>query len=124
MSNLTLFICFIDQWIFFSLCGYPPFYDEEDSELFKQIMKGTYEFDSPYWDDISDSGKHMNVVFFSIVYWLFLQLKTSSHILWSLILRSGTTVNKPLSTLGMLYAISLVCVLILLITILWGLFPS
>ncbi|XP_065909896.1 calcium/calmodulin-dependent protein kinase type 1-like [Dysidea avara] len=40
------------------LCGYPPFYDEEDSELFKQIMKGTYEFDSPYWDDISDSAKN------------------------------------------------------------------
>jgi len=47
---------------FFSLCGYPPFYDEEDAELFKQIMKGTYEFDSPYWDDISDSGKPVIIV--------------------------------------------------------------
>ena len=43
--------------MFCSLCGYPPFYDEEDAELFKQIMKGRYEFDSPYWDDISDSGR-------------------------------------------------------------------
>lgn len=42
--------------VFCSLCGYPPFYDEEDAELFKQIMKGRYEFDSPYWDDISESG--------------------------------------------------------------------
>nr|XP_033776910.1 calcium/calmodulin-dependent protein kinase type 1B [Geotrypetes seraphini]XP_033776919.1 calcium/calmodulin-dependent protein kinase type 1B [Geotrypetes seraphini]XP_033776927.1 calcium/calmodulin-dependent protein kinase type 1B [Geotrypetes seraphini]XP_033776935.1 calcium/calmodulin-dependent protein kinase type 1B [Geotrypetes seraphini] len=39
------------------LCGYPPFYDENDSELFNQILKAEYEFDSPYWDDISDSAK-------------------------------------------------------------------
>lgn len=39
------------------LCGYPPFYDENDSELFNQILKAEYEFDSPYWDDISESGE-------------------------------------------------------------------
>eukprot|EP00731_Ephydatia_muelleri_P001211 Em0001g1211a len=39
------------------LCGYPPFYHEHDAELFQQIMKGQYEFDSPYWDDISESAK-------------------------------------------------------------------
>lgn len=39
------------------LCGYPPFYDENDSKLFEQILKAEYEFDSPYWDDISDSAK-------------------------------------------------------------------
>lgn len=39
------------------LCGYPPFYDENDSKLFEQILKAEYEFDSPYWDDISESGK-------------------------------------------------------------------
>uniref|UniRef100_A0A2I3GP64 calcium/calmodulin-dependent protein kinase n=1 Tax=Nomascus leucogenys TaxID=61853 RepID=A0A2I3GP64_NOMLE len=39
------------------LCGYPPFYDENDSKLFEQILKAEYEFDSPYWDDISDSGR-------------------------------------------------------------------
>lgn len=39
------------------LCGYPPFYDENDAKLFEQILKAEYEFDSPYWDDISDSGK-------------------------------------------------------------------
>lgn len=38
------------------LCGYPPFYDENDSKLFEQILKADYEFDAPYWDDISDSG--------------------------------------------------------------------
>uniref|UniRef100_A0A665W986 Calcium/calmodulin-dependent protein kinase type 1-like n=1 Tax=Echeneis naucrates TaxID=173247 RepID=A0A665W986_ECHNA len=39
------------------LCGYPPFYDDNDAKLFEQILKAEYEFDSPYWDDISDSAK-------------------------------------------------------------------
>ena len=39
------------------LCGYPPFYHDNDAELFQQIMRGDYEFDSPYWDDISESAK-------------------------------------------------------------------
>ena len=39
------------------LCGYPPFYHENDAELFQQIMRGDYEFDSPYWDNISDPAK-------------------------------------------------------------------
>lgn len=41
------------------LCGYPPFYDESDAKLFEQILKAEYEFDSPYWDDISDSGSRI-----------------------------------------------------------------
>ncbi|XP_055123107.1 calcium/calmodulin-dependent protein kinase type 1B [Symphalangus syndactylus] len=38
-------------------CGYPPFYDESDAELFSQILRASYEFDSPFWHDISDSAK-------------------------------------------------------------------
>lgn len=46
------------------LSGNPPFYDETDDDdyenhdknLFRKILAGDYEFDSPYWDDISDSG--------------------------------------------------------------------
>ncbi|CAB3994638.1 Calcium calmodulin-dependent kinase type 1 [Paramuricea clavata] len=41
------------------LCGYPPFYDEDDSNLFAQIMKAEYEFDEPYWDEISESAKDL-----------------------------------------------------------------
>ena len=47
---------------FNSLCGYPPFYDENDSKLFEQILKAEYEFDSPYWDDISDSGNFFSLL--------------------------------------------------------------
>ncbi|KAG5275255.1 hypothetical protein AALO_G00145360 [Alosa alosa] len=46
----------VDCWSIV-LCGYPPFYDENDAKLFEQILKAEYEFDSPYWDDISDSAK-------------------------------------------------------------------
>merc|ERR1711868_294302 len=52
----------VDVWsigviAYILLCGYPPFYDENDANLFEQIKKAEYEFDSPYWDEISDSAK-------------------------------------------------------------------
>ncbi|XP_078497403.1 calcium/calmodulin-dependent protein kinase type 1G-like [Lissotriton helveticus] len=39
------------------LCGYPPFYEETESKLFEKIRDGSYEFESPFWDDISKSAK-------------------------------------------------------------------
>ncbi|XP_051551207.1 calcium/calmodulin-dependent protein kinase IGa [Myxocyprinus asiaticus] len=39
------------------LCGYPPFYEENETRLFSKIMKAEYAFHSPYWDDISESAK-------------------------------------------------------------------
>ncbi|VDO10088.1 unnamed protein product [Rodentolepis nana] len=51
---LIIYFIFLSN---FSLCGYPPFYDENDHELFSQIQRAHYEFDSPYWDDISESAK-------------------------------------------------------------------
>ena len=35
------------------LCGFPPFYDEDNQELFRNIKAGNYDFPTPYWDDIS-----------------------------------------------------------------------
>lgn len=46
-----------DSFVGARLCGYPPFYDESDPELFSQILRASYEFDSPFWDDISESGE-------------------------------------------------------------------
>ncbi|KAI9914337.1 hypothetical protein PsorP6_006888 [Peronosclerospora sorghi] len=39
------------------LCGYPPFHHENRSALFRLIKAGQYEFDSPYWDDVSAEAK-------------------------------------------------------------------
>ena len=52
----------VDLWSlgvisFILLCGYPPFYSENNQDLFQQIMKGAYEFESPHWDDISKEAK-------------------------------------------------------------------
>ncbi|XP_059384364.1 calcium/calmodulin-dependent protein kinase type 1D-like isoform X3 [Carassius carassius] len=52
----------IDCWsigviTYILLCGYPPFYEETETRLFSKIMKAQYEFDSPFWDDISESAK-------------------------------------------------------------------
>jgi len=52
----------VDLWsvgviTYILLCGYTPFYAETHHELFKKITNLEYEFLSPEWDDISDSGK-------------------------------------------------------------------
>lgn len=39
------------------MCGYPPFYDANQTQLFKTIRAGKYQFDSPYWDPISKDAK-------------------------------------------------------------------
>uniref|UniRef100_H3CK38 Calcium/calmodulin-dependent protein kinase IGa n=1 Tax=Tetraodon nigroviridis TaxID=99883 RepID=H3CK38_TETNG len=39
------------------LCGYPPFFEENETLLFSKIMRAEYAFHSPFWDDISDSAK-------------------------------------------------------------------
>ncbi|KAM3621072.1 uncharacterized protein V6R79_005547 [Siganus canaliculatus] len=39
------------------LCGYPPFYEENETRLFSKIMRAEYAFHSPFWDNISESAK-------------------------------------------------------------------
>jgi calcium/calmodulin-dependent protein kinase I len=41
------------------LCGYPPFHDDNHNALFKKIKKGKFQFDSPYWDNVSDDAKDL-----------------------------------------------------------------
>ncbi|CAN9512149.1 unnamed protein product [Ophioblennius macclurei] len=39
------------------LCGYPPFFEENETRLFSKIMRADYAFHSPFWDNISESAK-------------------------------------------------------------------
>lgn len=52
----------VDLWslgviTYILLCGYPPFFDQNNTELFKKIMSGRYQFDRPWWDNVSDKAK-------------------------------------------------------------------
>ncbi|WAR00840.1 KCC4-like protein, partial [Mya arenaria] len=52
----------VDMWsigviAYILLCGYEPFYDDEETIMYKKILKGNYEFDSPWWDNITENAK-------------------------------------------------------------------
>ena len=51
----------VDMWsigiiLYVLLCGFPPFYDEDNSRLFQAIQLGEYEYPSPYWDSVSSDA--------------------------------------------------------------------
>jgi len=55
-----------DMWsagviLYIILCGFPPFYDENDdlARLYKKIKKAEYDMPSPYWDNVSDGAKDL-----------------------------------------------------------------
>lgn len=41
------------------LCGYPPFHHDNQGMLFRKIKTGKFEFDSPYWDNVSGEAKDL-----------------------------------------------------------------
>jgi serine/threonine protein kinase len=54
----------VDLWalgvvLYSMLAGFPPFYNESNPALVRQIRKGEFEFHSPYWDNISAAAKEL-----------------------------------------------------------------
>jgi len=54
----------VDFWsigiiLYILLCGFPPFYDDDNDRLFELISKAKVEFPSPYWDSISEPAKEL-----------------------------------------------------------------
>jgi len=52
----------VDLWsigviVYILLCGFPPFYGDNDAQMFKKIKAGQYKFLTPYWDPISADAK-------------------------------------------------------------------
>ena len=39
------------------LCGYPPFSSDNDVVMYRQILRGKFDFPSPEWDNISQDAK-------------------------------------------------------------------
>ncbi|OZJ06237.1 hypothetical protein BZG36_00835 [Bifiguratus adelaidae] len=52
----------VDMWsigviTYVILCGYSPFWGEDQAALFESILSGEYQFDEEYWSDVSKEAK-------------------------------------------------------------------
>lgn len=53
-----------DMWsagciLYILLCGYPPFYGDDDMEILQMVQRGKFDFDGEEWDDISKEAKDL-----------------------------------------------------------------
>ena len=45
--------------LYILLCGYAPFYGENDKEIYNQVLKGEYDFPKEEWQNVSEEAKNL-----------------------------------------------------------------
>lgn len=45
--------------LYILLCGFPPFYADDDDEMFDLILDGSFSYPEPYWNSISEEAKDL-----------------------------------------------------------------
>ena len=45
--------------LYILLCGYPPFYGDTDEDIYKQVLKGEYDFPKEEWQNVSEEAKNL-----------------------------------------------------------------
>ena len=45
--------------LYILLCGYPPFYGDDDQEILQMVQKGKFDFDGEEWDEITKEAKDL-----------------------------------------------------------------
>jgi len=53
-----------DMWsagcmLYILLCGYPPFYGDDNNEILQMVSRGEFDFDGEEWDEIDNSAKDL-----------------------------------------------------------------
>lgn len=56
-SNYLYFVRALRVGLNSRLCGYPPFSSDNDVAMYRQILRGKYDFPSPEWDHVSKDAK-------------------------------------------------------------------
>ena len=45
--------------LYILLCGYPPFFGDDDNEILQMVAKGKFDFDGEEWNEVSKEAKDL-----------------------------------------------------------------